>query len=131
MAESAYIPGMCNINTAEVAYRRKGMWFGIVSSVVVFVPLLILDAAWWLVAVALFVPVYIGAIGFLQVKNKFCVGYGASGQQNADEGGESSQSVIDKAAIAADKAKTRKMNLQALVATLLIVAACSTVSLLV
>ena len=105
---------MCNINTAEVAYRRKAMWFGIALSAVVFAALLVLDGAWWLGVVFLFVPVYIAAIGHLQVRNKFCVSYGSKGQQNADEGSESSHAVASADALAADKAKTRRMNLQAL-----------------
>ncbi len=111
---------MCNINTAEVAYRKKAMWFGIILSVVIFAVLLLLDASWWLGAIFLFVPVYIAAIGYLQVRNRFCVSYGASGQQNADESSESAQAITDKEAVAADKAKTRRMNIQALGITLLV-----------
>ncbi|MES2876744.1 MAG: hypothetical protein V4678_04735 [Patescibacteria group bacterium] len=109
---------MCNINTAEVAYRKKAMWFGIILSVVIFAVLLLLGASWWLGAIFLFIPVYIGAIGYLQVRNRFCVSYGSKGQQNADESGESAQAVTDNEAIAADKTKTRRMNIQALGITL-------------
>lgn len=117
--ESAYIPGMCNINTAEVAYRRKAMWFGIGLSLALFIGLLALGAAWWIRAVILFVPVYIGAIGYLQVKNRFCVSYGASGQQNATDGSNASAAVGTAHALI-DKKKSRKMNLQALGMTLLV-----------
>ena len=119
---SSYVPGMCNINTAEVAYRRKAMWFGIVVSIVVFVASLALQLTWWLGALLLFVPIYIAAIGYLQVRNKFCVSYGANGRQNADEDSDEALQVIEADALRADKAKTRHMNLQALGVTLLVVA---------
>lgn len=119
--ESTYIPGMCNINTAEVAYRRKAMWFGIVLSVALLVALLVLRAEWWIRAIVLFIPVYIGAIGYLQVKHKFCVSYGASGQQNASEGSDDSADV-GKENAQIDKKKARKMNLQAFGITVVVLA---------
>lgn len=108
----AYIPGMCNINKAEVAYRKKAMWFGIVVSVVVLA-VMIGFALPIVVRVLLFVPIYIAAIGYLQVKNKFCVAYGASGKQNASEGSDNALEVAEAEAKAADKKKSQKMNLQA------------------
>lgn len=109
---------MCNINTAEVAYRRKAMWFGIGLSAALLVAFLFSGLVWWAGAIALFIPVYIAAIGFLQVRNKFCVSYGANGRQNASEGSDAALAVEDKEALKADKLKTRKMNLQALAITL-------------
>jgi hypothetical protein len=118
---------MCNINTAEVAYRRKAMWFGIGVSVALFGLLLIGDVVWWLSVIILFVPVFIGAINFLQVRNRFCVNYGGSGMQNADEGSQSAHEVADETAKNADKAKSRTMNLQALGMTLVVLAAAAVV----
>lgn len=113
-SESSYIPGMCNINAAEIAYRRKAMWFGIIASVAAMAVLIVVNASWWLGAIMLFVPVYIAAIGYLQVKNKFCVSYGASGRQNADDESETAITISDADALKADRRKTRRMNLQAL-----------------
>lgn len=122
MTDSSYIPGMCNINKAEIASRRKAMWFGVVLSVIILIVLFVLHVSWWLAVLSLFIPVYIGAIGYLQVTRKFCVSYGSSGRQNADEGSNGAQTVIDKDALLADKAKTRRMNLQALGITTIIIA---------
>lgn len=119
--QTSYVPGMCNINRAEVAYRRKAMWFGVGLSVLMLIVAVVVDLAWWLTAVLLFVPVYIAAIGFLQVRNRFCVSYGTSGQHNADEISISAQSVEEVAAKEADKKKARTMNTQAFVATMFIV----------
>jgi hypothetical protein len=118
---TSYVPGMCNINTAEVAYRRKAMWIGIAISAVLFAVLLAFHVVWWLVPILLFIPVYVGAIGYLQVRNRFCVSYGSRGQQNADENSDAAHDVLEKEALAADKAKTRRMNLQALALTIVII----------
>ena len=123
--QSTYVPGMCNINTAEVAYRKKAMLFGIALSVVVLLALAVFNVIWWVAPLALFVPVYIGAIGYLQVRNKFCVSYGTSGRQNADNASEAATEVTDSQAIQADKAKSRRMNLQATAITIVVVLACS------
>ena len=62
----------------------------------------------------MFIPIFIAAIGYLQTKNKFCVAYGSSGRQNASDGSSAAQVVEDSDAIAADKKKSRDMNLRAL-----------------
>lgn len=103
---------MCNINKAEVAYRKKAMWFGIAVSAIVFA-VMVGFALPVVVRILLFVPIYIAAIGYLQVKNKFCVAYGASGKQNANEGSDAALEVAEAEAKTADKKKSQKMNLQA------------------
>jgi hypothetical protein len=108
-----YVPGVCNINTKEIAYRRKAGYFGLGLSLVVAAALFALDVNQYF-RIVLVVPVFIAAIGFLQAKNKFCVGYGAAGTQNADDEGESASTVTDSSAVSADKKRARKMNLQAL-----------------
>jgi hypothetical protein len=117
----SYIPGMCNINKTEVAYRKKAMWVGIAISVVLLIALIAFSAP-VLTRLLLFIPVYIAAIGYLQVKNKFCVAYGSSGKQNASDGSDTASKVEDDAALAADKKKTRIMNFQAFAVTVVIVA---------
>jgi len=52
---------------------------------------------------------FVSAIGFLQAKNKFCVGYAAAGLQNADEGSNDATKVLDTSAHTKDKQRTRKM----------------------
>ena len=112
---------MCNINKAEVAYRKKAMWLGIGVSAVLLLVLVALSAP-VLTRLLLFVPIYVAAIGYLQVKNKFCVAYGSSGKQNASEGSDVATTIEDNAALAADKKKTRTMNLQAFGISLVVLA---------
>ena len=112
---------MCNINKAEVAYRKKAMWAGVGISAVLLIALVALSAP-VLTRLLLFVPIYVAAIGYLQVKNKFCVAYGSSGKQNASEGSDVATTIEDNAALAADKKKTRTMNLQAFGISLVVLA---------
>lgn len=57
---------------------------------------------------------YLTAISYLQAKNKFCVQYASTGKQNADEASKSAVAVADEKAVAADKAKAKKMHMQAI-----------------
>lgn len=99
------------------------MWFGIALSAVLLAILLILSAPWWISLPLLFLPVYIGAIGYLQVRSKFCVSYGMRGQQHADDD-DVAQSVSSDDAQKADKAKVRRMNTQAFAITLILLGLC-------
>jgi aminopeptidase-like protein len=117
---AAYIPGVCNINREEIARRRTWRDIGATITVVLTAGLFIISSDRWL-RLLVFLPAYVGAIGYLQTKNKFCVSYAASGLQNATEGNKKAQAV-DKSARALDQAKARNMNIQAAIIALLITA---------
>ncbi len=106
-----YIPGICNINQDEIAYRRKAGYISLLILMVVAVLLFAFDAPNWL-RVVLFVPFFLTIISFLQAKKKFCVSYGASGKQNASEGSKTASQVSEREA-ATDKKRARQLNLQA------------------
>lgn len=108
---SAYVPGVCNINHAEIAYRKKAGYFGLVAFVAVFIFLLILNLNSWF-RIILFLPAFIAACGYFQAKNKFCAAYGSSGRQNAQEGESEAKTVSDKTALLRDKIKSRSIYLQ-------------------
>jgi hypothetical protein len=112
--ETAYIPGVCNINTDEIARRRKIGHIGIVVFIVVF-GLFLLGGFSRYYRIILFLPAFLTATGYLQAHNRFCVGYAAAGEQNAMQGSKEASKVSNKTAIAADKHKAHRMNLQALV----------------
>lgn len=105
-----YIPGVCNINTKEVAYRRKWRNIGFVSAVVLFAILLIIGANRY-VRLVEFLPLFIGMVGYYQTKHRFCVSYAASGLQNAAEDSEKARGVSDKDALV-DKAFARHINIK-------------------
>jgi hypothetical protein len=110
--ESSYIPGVCNINPKEVAYRRRVGQIGLAIFVILLVALMLIHVT-HLLRVVLLLPAFVSAIGYLQAKNHFCVAYGGSGQENATTGSAKANKVTDNTAIAADKKRTRQINLQA------------------
>ncbi len=114
MSETSYIPGVCNINHAEIAYRRKVAIGGITLAVVLFVLLTVLSASPFIRAAVIFLPLLVGILNAKQVRNKFCVSYGGSGQHNADDGHIGGVTIEDTAAVAADKKKARAMNMEAI-----------------
>jgi len=114
---TAYTPGVCNINSAEVAYRKKAGYIGAAVFVILLILLLLLDINRWS-RLVLFAPAFVAVIGFLQAKNKFCVAYGSSGKQNAAEESSESKSIKDAGAIIKDKIKAKSMNLQAAIIAL-------------
>ncbi len=110
--DSEYIPGICNINYDEIRSRRNAGHFGLGLTIVV-VAILIYLKAMPLLAILVFVPGFVMAIGYLQARNKFCVGFGAAGIHSAADRGADTAAVEDQEALAADKLKARRMNLQA------------------
>lgn len=111
-SQAAYKPGVCNINSAEVAYRRKAANVLLGISLMLTAALLALPLDQWL-RVGLFAPYFLTAVCYLQVKYKFCVSYGAQGKQNAAEGDKEAQNIVDAAARRLDSERTRKIKLQA------------------
>lgn len=111
-ASPAYVPGVCNINRAEIARRRNSGYLGLVLFAILLALYLAFGVSRWY-HLLLFFPALLAALGFLQARNKFCVSFAASGVQNASEGSSTASSIADKKARAADKRKARQMNLSA------------------
>ena len=110
---SAYVPGVCNINLEEIASRRRAGYLGAsIFVVVLLICLTLTSLRWW--RIILLAPAFLAAIGFLQARNRFCVGYGTSGMQNAEPGSTQAHTVTSEAALRKDKQRSNKMNLQAL-----------------
>jgi hypothetical protein len=114
MKQKAYVPGVCNINYEEIAYRRKAGYMGLVIFGITLAVLVGLGLSWWL-RLVLFIPAFLSAIGFLQAKKKFCVSYGATGMQNATDGSTTAKKVTDTTAVKKDKRRARQLNMQAAV----------------
>jgi hypothetical protein len=105
-----YIPGMCNINPAEIAKRQRIGVIGLTATVLLLVVFISFDAPWW-IRLILLIPAFTSATGFLQAKNKFCVGFAGANMHHAD-GGEAVK-ITDTKSLLLDKIKARKINLQA------------------
>jgi len=110
--ETAYIPGECNINKAEIAKRRMIGHVGLVIFVIVLVAFAVIDISRWY-RIILFLPGMIAASGYLQARNQFCTGYARAGKQNAAQGSNAASDINDIDARAKDKRKAKHMNIQA------------------
>ncbi len=115
MSETHYTPGVCNINEAEVAYRKKAFYLGLGVGLPLLAVLLVLKAS-PVTGLLMFLPGWIGAIGYLQAKHKFCVGYAASGVYNQSDEYAETQKIIDSAKRDLDTKRARQINLQSLAA---------------
>jgi hypothetical protein len=111
--DTAYVPGVCNINHAEIVRRRKAGYLGLALFIVILMICVFLISTDW-VRLVLFAPAFLGAVGFLQAHYKFCVGYAAAGLQNANEDSETAIAV-EAAAKAIDKQRARRINTQSLI----------------
>jgi hypothetical protein len=76
-----YIPGVCNIGTAEISRRRQSGWIGLGATVLLWIAFFIfrVPAPWRLF---LFLPAALGASGFLQAAFHFCAAFGMRGVFN-------------------------------------------------
>jgi len=77
-ASNEYVPGVCNIGPAERRMRRRSGFLGLIVTLVILIILLATDAH-WLWRLVLVVPATAAAIGFLQDRFHFCVGFGMKG----------------------------------------------------
>ena len=108
-----YVAGVCNIGPAEIARRRAVGWIGLVIAVAVFVALTWAGVGrWWRLIV--FVPATMAASGFLQARNRFCVGYARMGISNFGEIGQR-QRVESEAARSADRARGARLTIYAMI----------------
>ena len=120
--EQSYIPGVCNINREEIASRRKAGHFGLIIFIVLLAVFVIAGINRYYRFVLL-LPALISAIGYLQARNRFCVGYAAAGQHNAVDGSTQPEIISDKDSLKADKHKTRLIYIQAVTSSILVTAA--------
>jgi hypothetical protein len=113
LVTSQYIPGVCNINHAEIARRRMIGYIGTALFIVTSALLLIFGVT-GLVRLVVFLPALMAASGFLQASHKFCSGYGGKGLQNAEEGSYAPQAVADASDAQKDKKRAATINLQSI-----------------
>ena len=96
-----YIAGSCNIGKGEVRRRQIVALAGAFFSVFALAGLVGSDAA-PSARLALFIPLFVFAIGFIQSRKKFCLAYGFMGTFNFGKLGQISR-VSDPIAKKADR----------------------------
>ena len=104
---SAYQAGVCNIDSREVARRRRFGIAGVAGAVLL--ALVLLAAGVPPIARALvLLPLWGGLVSLEQARRRFCVAFGYAGLRSA-EGSDRTEAVGDPADIAADRATARRM----------------------
>jgi hypothetical protein len=125
LTANQYQPGVCNIGPAEIRQRRRVGWIGLAVAVV-FLALafaLGIPAPYRLLV---FLPIAMGASGFLQAGMHFCARFGASGLFNFGDVGPT-ESVMEADFRRADQRKA----VQIIVFTVIIAAVVAVVAFLV
>jgi len=98
-----YIPGACNIGSAEIARRRNFGWVSLAVSIILFIVLVWTGAnPFW--RLFLFFPAAAAASGFLQAYFHFCSGFARLGVYNFGAPGQTTK-IEDETARKKDKRK--------------------------
>ena len=110
---SEYIPGTCNIGAGEIRSRQFVAAVGFLLFITSSISLFGIDAP-RNARLALFIPLMVASIGWVQSRKKFCLAYGFMGTFNFGKLGQLSR-VADKAAKRADRITAISILLQALI----------------
>ncbi len=106
-APGEYRPGVCNIGPREIAKRRAFGVAGVISSVVLGLALVAIDAPPIARAIVI-IPLWGAIISLEQARRKFCAGFAYAGIRSVS-GSDATESVQDKADLAADRAAARRL----------------------
>ena len=101
MSTTDYIPGTCNIGKGEVRQRQIVAVIGLVLSISILLTLISINAPRG-ARLALFIPLMVASVGWVQSRKKFCLAYGFMGTFNFGKLGQLSK-VADSASRAADR----------------------------
>jgi hypothetical protein len=97
-----YVAGACNIGPWEIRRRRRSAVAAFVAAAVLFAVLVAIGAPAW-TRLILILPLWGGAISWLQARRHFCVAYAMGGLANFGDGDAARRSVVDPVQRAADR----------------------------
>ena len=100
-----YVAGACNIGPWEIRRRRRSAVAAFVAAAVLFAVLVAIGAPAW-TRLILILPLWGGAISWLQARRRFCVAYAMGGLANFGDGDAARRSVVDPVQRAADRRAT-------------------------
>jgi hypothetical protein len=106
--ERTYVPGVCNLGDAEASRRNTAGWLGLIIAVLLEAYFLYANTL-PAIRLVIFIPVTIGAMGFLQGLMHFCVSFGMSGVFNMGPEVGKTDTVAQAEYRAQDKAKAKKI----------------------
>ena len=107
MSANSYVPGTCNIGRGEVRRRQFVAIVGLALSISTLLGFIATSAP-ASARLAIFVPLTVTFIGWVQSRKKFCLAYGLMGTFNFGKLGDLSK-VADKASKAADRKMALKI----------------------
>ena len=87
MPETEYVAGSCNIGKGEIRRRQLVALVGLFFTISMLVTLIAVDAAQSM-RFAIFFPILVTSIGFVQARSKFCLAYGFAGTFNIGKLGD-------------------------------------------
>jgi hypothetical protein len=112
MSEDLYIAGSCNIGTREIMRRRivalSGLLFAVITASIVLAQDSTKSTRW-----AVFLPLLVASIGWIQSRRKFCLAYGLAGTFNFGRMGDIKR-VIDPISRNADRKTALTILLQSI-----------------
>lgn len=107
MSDATYIPGTCNLGKSEVRKRQLVGLVGLFFSLISLAGLISLGAE-PRARLAIFLPLMVASVGYVQSRSKFCLAYGFAGTFNLGKLGDISR-VSDPLDRAADRATALKI----------------------
>jgi hypothetical protein len=108
----SYEPGACNIGPAEIARRRRTGIAGMAAALMLAAGLFIVGAP-PVARIVVALPLSVGAVGLLQARFRFCVGFALAGLRNFGPLG-ATERVTDRVAHRADLRRAVLVTLAAL-----------------
>jgi hypothetical protein len=102
-----YRPGACNIGPREIAKRRAFGVAGIVATVALAAVLVAIDAPQIARAIVL-IPLWGAIVSLEQARRRFCAAFAYAGIRSVN-GSDATESVVDAADLALDRAAARRL----------------------
>jgi len=85
--QNQYIPGACNIGIEEIEKRKQMGWAGLICTVILY-GLFVYFKVPQVWRIAVFIPAFTAAIGFIQAYMHFCAYFGLASLYNFGEVGK-------------------------------------------
>jgi len=95
---SQYQPGVCNIGPQEIRKRQRVAIFGYSLSAILILVHILFNTPF--IASLLFATLFVGSVGYVQSRKKFCLAFGLMGTFNVSE---ELKKVVDPASLKADR----------------------------
>lgn len=112
LSTTEYVAGSCNIGKGEIRQRQIVALIGLVLSISILATLISINAPRG-ARLALFVPLMVASVGWVQSRKRFCLAFGFMGTFNFGKLGQLSK-VADGASRAADRKTALSILFQAI-----------------